>query len=129
MKVKKISHIAILVKDLEQASKLYAELFGTDFSTKIISEQNDTNGLMSPIGIELVTPLTTDGPVSKALEKRGEGFVTVALDVPDIEEGIADMQAKGVRMLGRGDTDMGKLATFHPKDLNGVMVELVERKQ
>lgn len=128
MKVKKISHVAILVKDLEAASKFYAELFGTDFDTEIISKENDTRGLMSPLGIELITPLTPDGPVAQTLERRGEGFAVLALDVPDIDQGIADMESRGVRRLGKGEGDLGKMATFHPKDLNGVLVELVERK-
>ena len=128
MKVNKISHIAILVKDLEKAKKLYSELFDTDFSAEIISKENDTRGLMSPLGIELVAPLTPDGATSKNLERRGEGFAILALDVADIEQGIKDMESHSVRMLGRGESDIGKAATFHPKDLNGVMIELLERK-
>ena len=128
MKVKKISHVAILVGDLQKASKFYSELFGTNFDTEIVSRENDTRGLMSPLGIELVTPLTPDGATARALERRGEGFVTLALDVPDIEQGIKDMQSHNVRLVGRGESHIGKMATFHPKDLNGVMIELLERK-
>ena len=127
MKVTKFSHAAILVKDVEEARKFFSDLLGIEFSESFEVKETDARSAMSPLGIEVVAPLTPDGPVSKALERRGEGLTMLALDVPNIEEAIADMEAKGIRMLGRADLPIGKTATFHPKDLHGVMIELIER--
>ena len=127
MKAKKISHIAVMVKDLEEAKKLFTDLFGLEFGAPFETKDTDTKGVLSPLGIELVSPLTPDGPTAQAMERRGEGFALLALDVPNIEEAIADMESHGVRLIGRINSPAGKAATFHPKDLHGIMIELIER--
>ena len=127
MKVKKLSHIAVMVKDLDEANKLFADLFGIEFGAPFETKDTDTKGVLSPLGIELVSPLTSDGPAAQALERRGEGFALLALDVPNIEEAIADMESHGVRLIGRANLPVGKTASFHPKDLHGIMIELIER--
>ena len=127
MKVKKISNVAILVKDLEEARKFFGDLFGTEFSEPHEVKDVDVVTSLSPLGIELSAPLTPDGSSARALERRGEGVAMIILDVPNLEEAIADMESHGVRLVGRGDRPTSKTATFHPKDLHGVMFELIER--
>lgn len=126
MKVEKIHHVAILVKDLEKAGKLYADLLGTEFSGPHEQKALDVRFLSSPLGINLVTPLTADGPSARTLERRGEGLSMLILNVPDIEEAVADMESHGVRLVGREDRPSSKAASFHPKDLCGVLIELIE---
>ena len=126
MKVEKIHHVAILVKDLEKAGKLYSDLFGMEFSGPYEQEALDVRFLSSPLGINLVAPLTPGGPSAKALERRGEGLSMLIFNVPDIEEAIADMESHGVRLVGREERPDSKTATFHPKDLCGVFIELME---
>lgn len=128
MKVKRLSHVAIMVKDLDKAGKLFKELFDFKFEPPAEIKATDTRTLYAPASnVELVAPLTTDGGVARALEKRGEGLTMMALDVENLEEAIKHMQAHNIRMLGRADLPVGKTATFHPKDLYGVMIELIER--
>jgi len=127
MKVNKFNHVAIMVRDLDKAGKFFADLFGTEFQGPNENTDTDTKNLMSPLGIELVTPLTPDGPVSKTLERKGEGLVMLALQVANIEEAMAAMESKGVRLIGKSETPTEKTASYHPKDLYGVMVELIER--
>ena len=124
MKVKGISHVVIMVKDLEKARGFFADLFGTEFEAPGELKEADIRNSMSPIGIELVTPLSADGPSAQTLERRGEGMVLLALAVDNIEEAVADMESRGVRLIGRPTP---KAAQFHPKDLHGVMIELYER--
>jgi methylmalonyl-CoA epimerase len=122
MKVKKIDHVAVMVKDLEQAGKLFSELFETEFTGHDVNEA-DVRNLMSPLGIELVTPLTPDGPSAKSLERRGEGLMMLSLEVSNLKEAVAEMESRGIRRIGGiGD----KIALFHPKDMHGVMIELKE---
>ncbi len=129
MKFEKIDHVGIMVKDLEKASKFFAELFDTEFNIRDIDTESDIRASMShPINIELVTPLKQDGEAAKALEHRGEGLTMLSLKVPNLEEAIANMESHGVRLLRREELPEAKMAFFHPKDLYGVMIELIERE-
>ena len=124
MKAKGISHVVVMVKDMEKAREFFADLFGTEFDAPGELKEADIRNSMSPIGIELVSPLSADGPSARTMERRGEGLALIALEVANIEEAIADMESHGVRLIGRPTP---KAAQFHPKDLYGVMIELIER--
>jgi methylmalonyl-CoA/ethylmalonyl-CoA epimerase len=124
MKVQKIHHVSVLVKDLEKASKLYSQLFGIEFDGPYDQEDLDVRFMSSSLGLNLASPLTPDGPTAKSLERRGEGLSMLVLNVPDIDEAIADMESQGIRLVGREDRPKERVASFHPKDLCGVMVEL-----
>ena len=126
MKVQKIHHVSVLVKDLEKAGKLYSDLFGMEFEGPYEQEELDVKFLSSPMGINLAAPLTPDGPSAKTLERRGEGLAMLVLNVPDIEEAIRDMESSGTRLVGKEDRPTARVASFHPKDLCGVMIELME---
>ena len=127
MKINKLSHVAIMVKDLEKAGTFFADLLNTEFTGPNEDKESDVRNLMSPLGIELVAPLTPNGPSVKTLERRGEGMVMLALEVTNLEEAIANMESHGIRLIGRANPTIGKTASFHPKDLCGVMIELIER--
>ena len=126
MKVQKIHHVSVLVKDLEKAGKLYSDLFGIEFSGPYEQKALDVRFLRSPLGINLVAPLTPDGPSARTLERRGEGLAMLVLNVPNIEEAIEDMESYGIRLVGREDRPTARVASFHPKGLCGVMIELME---
>ena len=126
MKVEKVHHVSIMVRDLEKADRFFSDLFGIEFSGPHQNEALDVRFLRSPIGINLVTPLSADGPSARTLEHRGEGLSMLVLNVTNIEEAIADMESHGVRLVGREFRPTAKTATFHPKDLCGVMIELME---
>ena len=126
MKVQKIHHVSVLVKDLEKAGKLYSDLFGIEFDGPYDQEDLDVRFISSSIGLNLASPLTPNGPTAKSLERRGEGLSMLVLNVPDLDEAIADMESQGVRLVGRADRPKERVASFHPKDLCGVMIELWE---
>ncbi len=136
MKVEKIDHAAIMVKDLEQAEKFFADLFETEFSPWAYregeEEEPDSRNLISPLGIELATPVSPNGPAKRLLDNKGEGLFCLVLKVPNLEEAIAEMESHGVRLIRRGDLPSSsvwsfpKVALFHPKDVYGVMIELIE---
>jgi methylmalonyl-CoA epimerase len=126
MNVQKIHHVSVLVRDLEKAGKLYSELFGIEFDGPYEQEALDVKYLSSSLGLNLAAPLTPDGPSAKTLERRGEGLSMLVLNVPDIEEAIDDTESRGVRLVGREDRPTSRVASFHPKDLCGVMIELME---
>jgi len=122
VKVEKIHHVRIMVHDIEEARKRLGTLFGLEFTPAQESPQVDIIGASSSIGVTLGAPLSPDGPVARGLAKRGEGLALLSLQVSNIDEAVKEMEANGVECI----SDMGKAALFHPKDLYGVMVELVQ---
>ena len=78
MKVQKIHHVSILVRDLEKARKLYSNLFGIDFEGPYEQKALDVKFVSSHIGLNLAAPLTPDGPTAKTLERRGKDFLCLS---------------------------------------------------
>jgi len=128
MKVEKIDHIGIMVKDLEEAIKFFADLFETEFTKIVESKELDVRSFMAPLGVEIGGSLTLDGVDAKVMESRGEGLHVLSLKVPNLEEATAEMKSRGIRLIRRYSQGSCKLAIFHPKDTYGVMIELIEYK-
>jgi methylmalonyl-CoA/ethylmalonyl-CoA epimerase len=128
MKVEKIDHIAVNVTDLAKAEKFFADLLGTEFSSPAVFKEMDLRSSVDPMGIELVEPLTPDGPTARAIEQRGEGVSLLSLKVFNLQEAMAEMKSRGIRLVGRIDRPKMKAAIFHPKDTYGMMIELIEYK-
>lgn len=126
MKVEKIDHIAINVRNLEKATIFFANLLGTTFSKPAEFEEIDIRSSMDPLGIELVEPLAPDGVTAKTIERRGEGLSLLSLKVPNLEEAISEMESRGIRPVARMERGKMKIAIFHPNDTYGVMIELIE---
>jgi len=79
--------------------------------------------------VELVTPTTDDSGIAKYLAKRGPGMHHICLEVDDIVGMLAQLQAKGIRLINeepRIAADGKKYAFIHPESTSGVLVELYE---
>ncbi len=132
MKALKIDHIGIAVKDLEKALEFYEALGMKAEGTEVVEEQKVRVAFL-PTGdseIELLESTSPDGPIAKHIEKKGEGIQHLALRVENIEEAIADLMEKGVRMIDekpRYGAGGAKIAFVHPKSTNGILLELTER--
>ena len=129
MKIEKIDHIVIGVKDLKKATEFFADLLGTEFTNVGEFKELDVRSCIEPLGIEIVEPLTPDGTTAKAIERRGEGVTLLSLKVPNLEEAIAEMKIRGIRQVRTVEYGNWKAALFHPADTYGVMIELTEYKQ
>jgi len=94
MKVKRIDHIGIAVKGIEQAGKFYTDLLGLEIEDiEHVSDQR-VNVAFIPIAdseVELVESTDSDGPVAKYLDSRGEGVQHIAFRVEDIEEALREL--------------------------------------
>jgi methylmalonyl-CoA/ethylmalonyl-CoA epimerase len=133
MKIKHIDHIGIAVKTIEQAGKFYTDMLGL----KIMGIENvadqKANVAFLPITdseVELLESTHADGPVAKYIESRGEGIQHIAFRVENIEQALAELKAKGVRLIDekpRKGAAGAKIAFIHPKETNGVLIEICER--
>jgi methylmalonyl-CoA/ethylmalonyl-CoA epimerase len=133
MKVKHIDHIGIAVKGLDQASAFYRDILGLEVKgVENVAEQK-VNVAFIPITdseVELLESTEADGPVAKFIEARGEGVQHIAFRVENIEEALAELKAKGIRLIDqspRKGAGGAKIAFIHPKETNGVLVEICER--
>lgn len=129
MKVEKLDHVHIFVKNLNEASRFFSNLLGTRFSAAIKVEEGKLRSVLSPLGLEIIESTSPDGVVAKLIEHRGEGLYALSFKVPDIEQGIAYLQSQGMRLVSRLGAGKVKEAQFHPKDSYGIMIELCEYEE
>ncbi|MDW7644060.1 MAG: methylmalonyl-CoA epimerase [Desulfuromonadales bacterium] len=129
---KKINHIGIAVKSLENALPLYRDVMGMAFEgTEEVAEQKVRVAFLA-VGesrIELLEPTSEDSPVAKFLEKNGEGVHHIAYQVEHLEAVLADLAAQGVRLIDekpRRGAHGTRIAFLHPKATGGVLTELCE---
>ncbi len=133
MKALKIDHIGVAVKSAEEASKIFKSVLGLQTEEEIL-EDRKLKVVMVKIGesrVELLEDLDENGTISKFIEKRGEGLHHMALEVDDVYKSVEKLKAEGYRILsdpapGAGGTIV---AFVHPKDVHGVLLELVERRK
>jgi methylmalonyl-CoA/ethylmalonyl-CoA epimerase len=133
MKVLKIDHIGVAVQSIEETRKLYQDVLGLEYAgSETVAEQKVTTAFF-PVGdteVELLESTAPDGPIAGYLEKRGEGVQHIAFRVDNIEEALAELKAKGVRLIDekpRVGAGGAKIAFLHPKSTHGVLVELCQR--
>ncbi|MGI9546068.1 MAG: methylmalonyl-CoA epimerase [Flavobacteriaceae bacterium] len=130
--MRKIEHIGIAVKDLEASNELFSKLFGTGpyKEEDVVSEGVKTSFFESgPNKIELLEGTSPDSPISKFIEKKGEGIHHIAFDVGDIHAEIERLKGEGFIVLNESPkkgADNKLVAFLHPKSSNGVLVELCQ---
>jgi methylmalonyl-CoA/ethylmalonyl-CoA epimerase len=134
MKVLKIDHLGIAVNSIEEAKRLFHDILGLEFEgTETVQEQKVTTAFF-PVGdseVELLESTAPDGPIAKYLEKRGEGIQHIAFRVDNLEEALAELKDKGIRLIDekpRRGAGGAKIAFLHPKSTHGVLIELSERE-
>jgi methylmalonyl-CoA/ethylmalonyl-CoA epimerase len=130
--IKKISHIAIVVPDLDEALGFWVDVLGLPLAhlEHVSDQQVDVAFLPSGESeIELLEPAGTESGVGRYLQKRGPGMHHICFEVDDIEETLARIKAAGVPLINEEPT-IGtggkKIAFVHPKGATGVLVELYE---
>jgi methylmalonyl-CoA/ethylmalonyl-CoA epimerase len=127
-----IHHIGIAVRDLDAALDEYRRQYKVEPVHREVVESQGVEEAMIAIGgshIQLLTPLSSDSPVGKFLEARGEGMHHVAFAVADIEAALDHLQAEGIRLIDEAPRIGGgghRIAFVHPKALAGTLIELVE---
>ncbi|MFN2613882.1 MAG: methylmalonyl-CoA epimerase [Actinomycetota bacterium] len=130
--LERVHHVGIAVRDLDSAIEFYSRTFGVDFTYRHTVQDQGVEEAMGRVGeswIQLLRPLGPDTPVARSIDARGEGVHHVAYAVDDVANAIADLQAKGLRMIDehpRTGSQNAQIAFVHPKSVGGVLVELVE---
>ncbi|WP_297508707.1 methylmalonyl-CoA epimerase [Thermococcus sp.] len=130
---KKIDHVGIAVKNLEEAIKVWEGLGLKVDEIEEVPDQKVRTAIIH-IGesrIELLEPTAEDSPIAKFIAKRGEGIHHIALGVDNIEEHLKELKEKGYRLIDekpRIGAGGAKIAFVHPKAVTGVLLELCQRE-
>jgi methylmalonyl-CoA/ethylmalonyl-CoA epimerase len=140
--VSRIDHVGIAVHNLDEAVELYTTTFGLTVVARETHEDqgvneamlvvNDGAGSPTALGgsyVQLLEPTRPDSPVGKYLETRGPGVHHIGYGVADVAAALDDLSGKGIRLVDQRPRhgSMGaSIAFLHPKDLTGVLTELVQ---
>jgi methylmalonyl-CoA/ethylmalonyl-CoA epimerase len=128
--LEKIDHIAIVVNNLQEGLLLYETLFGLQFLGKETVEEQGVEVAKLSLGeciIELLSPLTSESPIAKFIQKRGPGIHHIAFKTHKMEEAVEALHKKGVLftteepMHGAGGS---QIIFLHPQSTLNVLFEL-----
>ena len=132
--LKRVDHIGVLVRDIDEAVKAFSEILG--FRKVDSPPSADSKGgfksvkiAAGEVTIELIEPVNPDSPLASFLEKRGEGLHHISIEVDDIDQKLESLKAKGVRLINEKAQVVGnsKVAFVHPSATKGILVELTEK--
>lgn len=129
-----IDHVGIAVRDLDEAIAFYETTFGMRMVHREVNEEQGVAEAMVAVGdsgscLQLLAPLTPESTIAKFLDRNGPGMQQLAYRVTDVEQVMAVLRERGVRLLydaPRRGTSNSRINFVHPKDAGGVLVELVE---
>ena len=133
--MKKIDHIGVAVKDLEKAISLYQDVLGMEIGGRDEVPAQKVRLAFVPVGdtrLELLEPTQEDSNIAKFIENRGEGVHHIALEVDDIEAALEKLKAQDVRLINKepvAGAHNTRIAFLHPKETNGVLLELVQKPE
>lgn len=128
--IKKIDHIGIAIKSLEEVKKLYKTIFDIDphFEEIIEDQKVKVAGLkIGDTNLEFLEATSLDSPITKFILKRGEGLHHIALSVDNIDQVLEKMHKNGLELIdqkARVGAEGKRIAFVHPKSMNGILVEL-----
>ncbi|KAG7235191.1 hypothetical protein INR49_003102, partial [Caranx melampygus] len=132
-KLGRLNHVAIAVPDIEKATALYRDVLGATVSDKVPLPEHGVYTVFVELGntkLELLHPLGEKSPIAGFLQKnKSGGMHHICIEVDNINAAIADLKAKNIRTLSSEPRigAHGKPVMFlHPKDCDGVLVELEE---
>jgi methylmalonyl-CoA/ethylmalonyl-CoA epimerase len=132
MKIKRIAHLGVAIKDLDPPKKLYGDHLNLEHKGDEVVGTQKVQVSFFKVGessIELLLPTAPDSPVAKFLENKGEGFHHLALEVEDIDSAVQELKNAGVRLIDetpREGAHGTRVAFIHPKATFGLLVELVQ---
>lgn len=134
MKVNRIDHISVAVRNLDEARKKWEPVLGKSQPDESYIDDAEkikvARYYLGEVGFELMESTGSDGEVSKFIDKRGDGIMLVSLNVGSTRKAMDELKAKGYSFIGsaRPFRD-SEYAFIHPKAMNGVLLEIIDDKQ
>ena len=132
MELKRVDHVGIAVKNLDESVKFYESLGFKATGYEVVAEQKVKVAFL-PCGdseLELLESTEPDGPIARFIEKNGPGIQHIAIRVDDIDKALEELKAKEVRLIDqtpRYGAGNARIAFVHSKATGGVLLELTQR--
>ena len=130
--LKKLDHIGIAVDNLNSSIKKYEQITGKKPGEKEVVAEQKVATTFFPVGetrLELLKGTDPGSPISKFIEKRGEGIHHICFEVENLAQSKIEMSKAGLQFIENiSETGAGgaKVAFMHPKSTGGILIELVE---
>lgn len=130
--LKRIDHVAIAVKNVEEAAAMFDNLFGIKPAKRETVPDQGIKAVVIHIGdteIEFIEPIDPNTGVAKFLESKGEGIHHICFEVDDTDAELQRLEAKGVKLIDKKGRKglAGKIGFIHPKSVSGVLTELAQK--
>ncbi len=127
--LKRVNHIGIAVRNMDEAREFWHKKFGVDAPPPIT--EGDMQICMMKLGdvlVELIAPIGNKGIMAKFLEKRGEGFHHICYEVENVYSAMKELAANGLEIVDKEPREgaEGKIVFLHPKGTQGVLTEIVQ---
>jgi len=132
MKIEKIDHISLAVRDLEATKKIYREDLGLEPAYEYLAPLEKikvARYFIGEVAVELMESTAPDGEVAKFINNKGEGFFLISYKVADLASSMQELQGKNVKLIDNKPREIfGTKYAFihHPDNLSGVLTELIE---
>ncbi len=132
MKIKRVEHVAIALKDMTGLMKIFQDTLGLRLEYEEEFPQYKAKIAMYPVGqtyLELLEATGQDSETARFIADKGEGLYHICLEVEDIDGALAELRAKGVGLIdqvprpGHGGS---RIAFLDPKSTGNVLIELAE---
>lgn len=129
--LKKIHHVGIVVRNIEEALRFYRDVLGLHVHKSAEVRDQGVRAALLTCGhseIELIEPIDPAGTVARFLEKRGEGLHHLCFETDDVERELDAAKAKGIPVIDQKPRMglAGKICFLHPKGTAGVLIEYAE---
>lgn len=125
-----LDHVGIAVRALDDALAFYRDRLGLEIESPEDVQSQRVRAHFMPVGesaLELLEATAPESAIAKFVEKRGPGLHHIALRVDDIHTALAELKARGVRLIDeqpRPGAHHSLVAFLHPSSTQGVLVEL-----
>ena len=130
MKIIRIHHVTLAVRDLDRARETFSALFGAESEHGDVVEEFGVRTADVALGddvLQLVAALDAESPLARFTERRGEGFYNIALEVDDLDAAVAELSARGVRVSEPIEATPGTRSSFVTMSAtHGLSVQLVQ---
>ena len=133
MKILRVEHIGIAVRDIEMTKKIFEDAFGLSLTYEETFEVHSLKMAMYPVGetqLEFLQGMAGTDPTSEWVEEHGEGLWHVCFEVEDIRAALAELRGKGIDLVHEEPVEghEGNLVAFiSPSSTSNIVVELVEK--
>lgn len=129
--IKKVHHVGVVVRDMEQAMRFWRDTLGLHVHKLETIEEQGVKAALLTLGdseIELLEPIVADNGVARYLESKGEGLHHICFEVDDVERDLDALKQKQVELIDQTTRIglAGRICFLHPRAMGGALVELCQ---